>query len=81
MLKIAAVEPFRLYPVAIKEAWADDEYVWPSHPPSFLVKVTAENGDYGVGEISSQQWYLGETPDQIAEAQRLTREWMEQHPK
>jgi L-alanine-DL-glutamate epimerase-like enolase superfamily enzyme len=67
MLKIAAVEPFRLYPVAIKEAWADDEYVWPSHPPSFLVKVTAENGDYGVGEISSQQWYLGETPDQIAE--------------
>ncbi len=70
-MKIARVEGFRLYPMAIKEAWLDDEYVWPSHPPSFLVKVTAEDGTYGVGESSSQQWYLGETPDQIAELIRL----------
>ena len=66
-MRIAKVEPFRLYPVAIKEAWVDDEYVWPSHPPSFLVRVTAESGETGVGEITSQQWYLGETADQIAE--------------
>ena len=70
-MKIAKVESFRLYPVAIKEAWVDDEYVWPSHPPSFLVRVTAESGETGVGEITSQQWYLGETADQIAELIRL----------
>ena len=66
-MKIASVEAFRLYPKAIKEAWTEDEYVWPSHPPSFLIKVTAEDGTYGVGETTSQQWYLGETADQIAE--------------
>ena len=70
-MKIAKVESFRLYPVAIKEAWVDDEYVWPSHPPSFLIRVTAESGETGVGEITSQQWYLGETADQIAELIRL----------
>lgn len=64
--KIARIEAFRLYPKAVKEAWTDDEYVWPSQLPSFLVKITAESGDYGVGEASSQQWYLGETADQIA---------------
>jgi L-alanine-DL-glutamate epimerase-like enolase superfamily enzyme len=64
-MKIARVEGFRLYPMAIKEAWVDDEYVWPSHPPSVLVKVTAEDGRYGVGEASSQQWYLGESAEQI----------------
>jgi L-alanine-DL-glutamate epimerase-like enolase superfamily enzyme len=69
--KIARVEAFRLYPMAIKEAWVEDEYVWPSHPPSVLVKVTAENGVYGVGEASSQQWYLGETVDQLLELARL----------
>ena len=66
-MKIERVEAFRLYPKAVKEAWTDDEYVWPSHPPSFFVKVSAEDGAYGVGESASQQWYLGETADQIAE--------------
>ena len=70
-MKIARVEAFRLYPMAIKEAWVEDEYVWPSHPPSVLVKVTAEDGIYGVGEASSQQWYLGETVDQLLELARL----------
>lgn len=65
-MKIAAVEGFRLYPKAVKEAWIEDEYVWPSRPPSFLVRVTAEDGTQGVGEVSSQVWYLGETPEQIA---------------
>ena len=73
-MRIAAVEAMRLYPIAVKEAWADDEYVWPSRQPSFLVKVTAENGDYGVGECSSQQWYLGETADQIAACTALYAE-------
>ena len=53
-MKIAKVEAFRIYPKVIKEAWVDDEYVWPSQPPSFVIKVTAENGDYGIGEATSQ---------------------------
>jgi L-alanine-DL-glutamate epimerase-like enolase superfamily enzyme len=64
-MKIAKVEAFRMYPKVIKEAWVDDEYVWPSQPPSFLIKITAENGDYGVGEATSQVWYLGETAAHI----------------
>lgn len=64
-MRIAAVEGFRLYPQAVKEAWLDDEYVWPSRMPSFVVKVTAEDGQYGIGEATSQVWYLGETAEQI----------------
>ncbi len=64
-MKIAKVEALRMYPKVIKEAWLDDEYVWPSQPPSFVIKVTAENGDYGVGEATSQVWYLGETAEHI----------------
>src|SRR4029077_21170942 len=64
-MKIAEIRAFRLFPRGIKEAWVADEYVWPSEPPSFLVKVTAENGVYGLGEITSQTWYLGETAAQI----------------
>jgi L-alanine-DL-glutamate epimerase-like enolase superfamily enzyme len=64
-MKIAKVEAFRIYPKVIKEAWVDDEYVWPSQPPSFVIKVTAENGAYGVGEATSQTWYLGETAAHI----------------
>ena len=69
-MKIAAVEAHKLYPKAIKEAWSEDEYVWPSEPPSFFVKVTDESGAYGIGEATSQQWYLGETADQIADVER-----------
>jgi len=64
-MKIAAVEAFALKPRIIKEAWVDDEYVWPSAPPCVIVKVTAEDGRYGVGEITSQTWYLGETTPMI----------------
>ncbi len=64
-LTIAAVEAFRLRPKAVKEAWTEDDYVWPSELPSYLVKVTAEDGSYGIGEASSQVWYLGETAAQI----------------
>jgi L-alanine-DL-glutamate epimerase-like enolase superfamily enzyme len=65
-MKLAGIEAFRLYPKVIKEAWVEDEYVWPSQPPSFLIKATAEDGSYGIGEITSQTWYLGETAAQIA---------------
>ena len=70
-MRIAAVEAFRLYPKVVKEAWGEDEYVWPSQMPSFLVKITAEDGTYGVGEVSSQTWYLGETAEQIEACIRL----------
>jgi L-alanine-DL-glutamate epimerase-like enolase superfamily enzyme len=70
-MKIARIEAFRLFPKVIKEAWVDDEYVWPSQPPSFLIKATAEDGQYGIGEITSQTWYLGETAAQIEAAVAL----------
>lgn len=60
-MKIAAVEAIELAPKIIKEAWVDDEYVWPSMPPCVLVKITAEDGTYGLGEVTSQTWYLAET--------------------
>ena len=66
-MEIAAIEAHRLYPRAIKEAWADDEYVWPSTNPSFLVRVTTEDGREGVGEMVTQNWYYGETRDQLVE--------------
>ena len=65
-MKIARVEALPMYPKVVKEAWTEDEYVWPSRPPSFLIRVTAENGEYGVGEVTSQVWYLGETEAHIA---------------
>jgi L-alanine-DL-glutamate epimerase-like enolase superfamily enzyme len=70
-MKIAKVEALRMYPKVIKEAWVDDEYVWPSQPPSFLIKVTAESGEYGVGEATSQTWYLGETAEHIEACVKL----------
>lgn len=65
-LKIAAVETFNVYPRSIKEAWEEDDFVWPSRLPCLLVKVTAEDGAYGIGEAATQEWYLGETTDQMA---------------
>jgi L-alanine-DL-glutamate epimerase-like enolase superfamily enzyme len=60
-MRIAAIDTFALAPKIIKEAWVDDEYVWPSAPPCVIVRITAEDGTYGVGEVTSQTWYLGET--------------------
>ncbi len=70
-MKIARIEAIRLFPKAVKEAWADDAYVWPSTIPCILVKVSAEDGTYGLGEASSQVWYLGETTEQIESCIRL----------
>ena len=66
-MKIERIEAFRLYPRAIKEAWAGDEYVWPSTQPSYLVRVRAEDGREGVGEMVTQLWYYGETGGQLEE--------------
>jgi len=70
-MKIAAIESFPLRPKVQKEAWTDDEYVWPSVLPCFVIKVTAEDGTHGVGEATSQVWYLGETAEQIASNVKL----------
>lgn len=70
-MKIARVEAFRLNSTIKKEGWQEDEYVWPSKLPCFLAKVTADDGTCGVGEISSQTWYLGETAEQILSYVRL----------
>ena len=35
-LKIAQIEAFPLHPRAVKEAWTEDDYVWPSELPSYL---------------------------------------------
>jgi L-alanine-DL-glutamate epimerase-like enolase superfamily enzyme len=64
-MKVARIEAIQIFPKVVKDSWVDDEYVWPSQPPSFLIKATAEDGLYGIGEITSQTWYLGETAAQI----------------
>jgi len=69
--KIARVEAFRIYPKSIKEAWEEDDFVWPSQLPAMLVKVTAEDGSFGVGEAAAQEWYLGETADQLGACIKL----------
>ncbi len=68
--RIAGVEGFRLFPKAVKEAWAEDDYVWPSTPPALLIRVTTEDGSFGIGEAASQVWYLGETAEQMETAVR-----------
>src|SRR5690606_14376936 len=65
-MKIIAIDYWRLPCRAIKESWDSDESVWPDAPPSFLVRITSEDGVTGVGEVTSQVWYLGETAEQIA---------------
>ena len=65
-MNVKHIEWFPLYLKSIKEGWTEDEYVWPSEIPSLLVKITAEDGTSGLGEASSQVWYLGETREQMA---------------
>lgn len=69
--KIASVETWRIPTISVKETWNSDTSPWPTVPINFLVKVTLETGSYGIGEISSQLWYLNETPEQIVSAIRL----------
>ncbi len=78
-MKIAGIEAFPLYPKSIKESWNDEESVWDNSLPSFLVKVTADDGQYGIGEASSQVWYLGETSEQIEACARLYEDALRGH--
>jgi muconate cycloisomerase len=71
--RIAAIEYFRLYPSVVREEWRNGGHIWPTDLPCFLVKVTAEDGTYGIGEATSQPWYLGETAPQIASVLDLIR--------
>ncbi|MBY3381818.1 mandelate racemase/muconate lactonizing enzyme family protein [Rhizobium laguerreae] len=69
---IAKLEVHRLNAKMIKESW-DDDYVWPASAPSLLVKVTDSAGNWGVGEVTSQPWYYGETAEKIISALELYR--------
>jgi L-alanine-DL-glutamate epimerase-like enolase superfamily enzyme len=64
-MRIAAIEAHPLQPRLIKEGWDASLPIFPSRLPAFLVKVTAEDGTYGLGEANSQPWYLGENSEQI----------------
>ncbi|MEO8034646.1 MAG: hypothetical protein ABI837_09450, partial [Acidobacteriota bacterium] len=78
-MKIAEIKTFRIHPKAIKEAWDNDDYVWPSRPPSFIVRITTDVGEHGVGEATSQVWYLGETAEQIASCLTLYNDVLRGH--
>jgi hypothetical protein len=47
-MKIA--KAFRIVRKLLKEARIDEEYVWPSPPPSFPIKVATKDGQCGIGE-------------------------------
>jgi len=72
--RIARIEAFRLKSKAIKEAWTENEYGWPSTLPSLLIKVTAEDGTYGIGEALAQHWYLSETAEQMMTCIKLYKQ-------
>jgi L-Ala-D/L-Glu epimerase len=63
--RIASIEAWRMPTMSTKETWDSEDSPWPTTPINFLVKVTLESGVYGVGEVSTQLWYLNETPEQI----------------
>ncbi|RVI99539.1 hypothetical protein CN193_20400 [Sinorhizobium meliloti] len=65
---IADIQAWRIPTISIKETWGSDKSPWPTTPINFFVRVTLENGVFGVGEISTQLWYLNETPEQVTSA-------------
>ncbi|MBZ9823569.1 mandelate racemase/muconate lactonizing enzyme family protein [Mesorhizobium sp. CA4] len=68
---IAEVKIWRIPTFSVKEEWRAEDSPWPTVPINFLVRVTLENGIFGIGEISTQLWYLNETPEQIQSAIQL----------
>jgi L-alanine-DL-glutamate epimerase-like enolase superfamily enzyme len=72
LVKIASLEYIELRPNAIKESW-DSESIWSPIIPSFIVRLTSDDGTVGVGEATSQVWYLGETAAQISSTLDLYR--------
>ncbi|TGS71671.1 hypothetical protein EN844_01390 [Mesorhizobium sp. M3A.F.Ca.ET.201.01.1.1] len=68
--RIASIDAWRIPTISEKETWDSESSPWPTIPINFLIKVTLESGECGVGEVSSQLWYLNETPEQILSAIR-----------
>ncbi|MGF7162545.1 L-alanine-DL-glutamate epimerase-like enolase superfamily enzyme [Rhodoligotrophos appendicifer] len=64
MPKISQLDFIEIKSTSIKESW-DENSVWAPTLPCFIVRVTAEDGTEGFGEVASQTWYLGETSEQI----------------
>jgi len=60
MAKIESVEFVRLYPMTFKESWGKDS-IWPQARPATSC-ASRRKTVYGIGEISSQPWYLGKPP-------------------
>jgi len=80
-VKIAQIDAYRLFPRFIKETWGSDEVrpVWPRSPINVLVRITAEDGTYGIGEIATQERYLGETAEQVLSCVRIYAEGLRGH--
>jgi L-alanine-DL-glutamate epimerase-like enolase superfamily enzyme len=70
VIGIERIEFIELHPKAIKESW-DEKSIWSPTIPCFVIRITASDGTYGIGEATSQVWYFGETAEQIASCLRL----------
>ncbi len=73
-MKIESIQKFPLMLTTKKQAWIEDEYVWPSKVPSVIIKMNTDKGISGVGEGTSQLWYLGETLEHIMKLIELFEE-------
>ncbi|MBS3787049.1 mandelate racemase/muconate lactonizing enzyme family protein [Candidatus Bipolaricaulota bacterium] len=65
-MKITKIKKFAMRLESKKVGWSKDEYVWPSKLPSVIIIMETNEGISGVGEATSQLWYLGETLDHIS---------------
>lgn len=64
-MRIESVDKFSLMIPTQKGAWTEDEYVWPSKIPSVIIRMNTDKGVFGIGEGTSQLWYLGETLEHL----------------
>lgn len=64
-MKITKIKKYPLKLQCKKVGWAEDEYVWPSRLPSVIIKICTDEEVVGIGEATSQLWYLGETLEHI----------------
>ncbi|MFQ5793498.1 MAG: mandelate racemase/muconate lactonizing enzyme family protein [Candidatus Bipolaricaulia bacterium] len=64
-MKISNIDKFPLMLPAKKQGWTEDEFVWPSQTPSVIIRINTDKGISGVGEATSQVWYLGETQEHM----------------
>jgi len=64
-MRITSIDRYPVWLHVKKEAWTEDEYVWPSRIPSVIVRVNTDEDLYGLGEATSQTWYFGETREHL----------------